>query len=334
MEFAPWGGRPVSCVSDNQCAAAEGVGVLFVKCTWLTGLPDGAEDGRYCTCAPFMRGLTCQDPTPVLQLRGFVLVPSVLLTVLALWRALRDLRECPREKRASPGALCLMLGICAASSFALYISCECVTRWTGGNAAMNAIIYPAQLSFLGMAYSELLCCALLFECIIASTEQRTVRQKRWCALSVLFMAAEGTSYSTVPFLWQRMVVAAVGFLVVVLLWVRAARRLANTLEDFSAVSAPIAELARVTREFIQSVFRLAALGIGCFSVLAVLNLGLNDMSPLPVIVSVCLLEAVLWTAFAAALLRFQDYLGMPFRRARACSMPSRVRPCSSTDSPT
>ncbi len=121
MEFAPWGGRPVSCVSDNQCTA-KGGGVLFVKCTWLTGLPDGAEDGRYCTCVPFMRGLTCQDATPVLQLRGFLLVPSALLTVLALWRALRDLRECPREKRASPGALCLMLATCAASSYVLCLS--------------------------------------------------------------------------------------------------------------------------------------------------------------------------------------------------------------------
>jgi hypothetical protein len=330
--FAPWGGRPVSCVSNNQCTAEGAAGVLLVKCTWLTGLPDGAEDGRYCTCEPFTRGLTCQEATPVLQLRGFLLVPSALLTVLALWRALRDLRECPRERRASPGALCLVLTTCATSSFALLISCTCVMRWTGGNAAMKAIVEVAILSSIGMMYSLMLFCALVFECVSASAEQRTVRQKRWYALFVLLLAAEFTSLLTVSLLWQRLVVIAVGTLIVMLLWVRAARRLANTLEDFSAVSAPIAEKARVTREFIQSIYRLLALCIGCLSVNALLDM--NVMSPLPVIVSACLLEAVFWTAVAAVLLRFQDYLGMPFRRARACSMRSRVRPCPSTDRPT
>jgi hypothetical protein len=58
------------------------------------------------------RGSTSMEfaqTTPVKQLYGFLHVPSALLALLALWRALRDLRECPREKRTTPGALCLVL---------------------------------------------------------------------------------------------------------------------------------------------------------------------------------------------------------------------------------
>jgi hypothetical protein len=334
MEFAPWGSRPVSCVSDYQCAARGGGGdapleVPFVACTLLTGLPDGTEDGHYCACAPFRSGLTCQEAMPVLQLRGFLLVPSALLAVLALWRALRDLRTCPREKRASPGAVCLMLVTCAASSVALCFSCACVVRWTGGNAAVMSIFSAAQMSSAVMAFTAMLHCSLVFECISASADQRTVRQKRWYAFFALFVAAFFASSSKAPFKWQRLVLLAVGLLVVALLWIRAARMLANTLEDFSAGSAPLAEKARVTRDFIQFACRFLALAFGCLSVQALLDI--NGLSPLPVIVSDCLLEAVLMTGVSALLLRFQDYLGTPFRRTGACAKRSRVRPRPSTD---
>ncbi len=338
--LAPWGGRLVSCVDKKQCAAGGGGGdaplsVLMVYCTWQTGLPDGAKDGNYCECKPFWRGLTCQEATPVEQLRGILQVPSALLAVLALWRALRDLRECPREKRASPGALCLMLDTCAASFYALWMSCICVMRWTGGNAAVKAILDVAEPSSLVMIFSTALFCALVFECISALAEQRTVRQKRWYALIALLVAAEIASFLKFRVFWQRFVVCAVGMLVVALLWIRAARLLANTLEDHSCGSAPLVEKARVTREFIQFLCRFLALELGCLSVLALLNIkGLNNLSPPPVIVSVCLLEAVIYTVCAAVILRFQDYLGMPLRRSRARSLKrSQVRPRSSTDRP-
>jgi hypothetical protein len=328
MEFAPWGGRPVSCVSDNQCVAEGGGGdaplsAMMVKCTLLTGLPDGAKDGRYCACYPFSRGLTCQEATPVLQLQGFLMVPCALLAMLALWRALRDLRECPRKKRASPGAVCLMLATCAASSFALCVSCLCVVRWTGGNAALSAIYPAARMSSAVMSFTTALYCSLVFECISASAEQRTVHQKRWYTFFALFVAAFFASYSKVPFSWQRSVVLAVGILVVVLLWIRAAWRLTNTLADNSAGSTPLAEKARVTREFIHFFYRFLALELGCLSALALLD----NLSPLPVIVSSSLLDAVNNTAVAALLLRFQVYLGTPLRRAGACSFRRpRVRP--------
>jgi hypothetical protein len=329
MEFAPWGGRLVSCVSDNQCAAEGGGGdaplsVRFLSCTWLTGLPDGAEDGNYCACKPFWRGLTCQQVTPVLLLRGFLTVPSALLAGLALLRALRDLRECPREIRASPGALCLALAACGAGCFALWMSCLSIVRWTG-SAMIFAISAYAALSSIVMIYSAGLFCALVFECISAIAEQRTVRQKRWYALFALLVAAELASMLKSRLVWQQIVVCAVGMLVVALLWIRAARQLASTLEKLSAGSAPIVEKARVTREFIKIVFRFLALAFGCLSVIALLDM--NGLSPLPVIVSTCLLEAVYFTAIAAFLLRFQDYLGTPLRRAAARSLSrSRVRP--------
>ncbi len=152
-----------------------------------------------------------------------------------------------------------------------------------------------------------------------------MRQKRWYAFFALLVAAEYTSMLIFRLVWQQIVVFAVGMLVVALLWIRAARQLASTLEDFSAGSAPIAEKARVTREFIKIVFRFLALAFGCLSVIALLNI--DGLSPLPVIVSAFLLIAVYNIAIAAILLRFQDYLGTPLRRAAARSLSrSRVRP--------
>jgi hypothetical protein len=152
-----------------------------------------------------------------------------------------------------------------------------------------------------------------------------VHQKRWYTFFALFVAAFFASYSKVPFSWQRSVVLAVGILVVVLLWIRAARRLTETLADNSAGSAPLGEKVRVTREFIHFFYRFLALELGCLSALALLDM--NNLSPLPVIVSASLLNAGHNTAVAALLLRFQVYLGTPLRRAGACSFRrASVRP--------
>jgi hypothetical protein len=338
MEFAPWGGRPVSCVSDQQCADDGGgdgasLGVMYVACSLLTGLPDGAEDGRYCVCAPFRRGSACLEATPVLQVKGILTVPSALLAGLALWRALRDLRECPREKRASPGALCLVFCTCAAGFMVSFLGSHCIARWTGGSATLGAITAYATLGSLFMMYSMALFCALVFENVVASVNKRTVPQKRWCTFFALLIAAQQAGLALAKLMWVRVLVLIVGCSVLALLWIRAARLLANELEELGHGSVPMIERARATRDFIKVICRLIPLAFGSLFVWNML--GVNELSPLPSIVVSCLLEAVYFTAVAVLLLRFQDYLGAPLRVAAARSLSrSRVSALRQTDQKT
>jgi hypothetical protein len=320
-----WDGALVNCTSDNICAETSGgrVPPLFMACSWMAGLPDGFADGRYCTCSPFRVGATCTDVQPALQVRGALTAAVVVLAGLAAWRGTRDLRQCPRELRRSPGAVCLAVNVCAVSAWMINTSMLGVTRMTGGSAALIAVIITAsQYVTLGLSYALFLLMALVFETVTSATEQRAMNHTRWYCGATFLLAAELTGVATAKFKAQADISIGIGALVVGLLWLRATVMLYRMLDDFSSDSAAIAEKAQATRQLI----RFTALGMGlivaCKAENAMVPITANSHPAL--IAATWFLDWLFLMTVVVILVRIQDYLGAPLRAASQRQTKRRI----------
>jgi hypothetical protein len=260
-----WDGALVNCTGDKMCGETSGgrAPSMFVSCSWMAGLPDGFADGRYCTCSVFRVGATCHDVQPALQARGALTASFAVLAGLAAWRGSRDLRQCPRELRRSPGAVCLAINVCAASAWVICTSMLGVTRVTGGSAAVTAVFTASQFVTLGLSFALFLLMALVFETVTSAAKQRAVNHKRWYCGATLLIAAEVAGYATAKLRMQENIWLAFGVLVVGLLWVRATVMLARTFDGFSSKSAAIAERAVATRQLIRFIARCLGLIVAC-----------------------------------------------------------------------
>jgi hypothetical protein len=314
-----WDGALVNCTSDDMCTETSGgsggrAHWLAVSCSWMAGLPDGIADGRYCECAMFRVGATCNNVQPALQVFGAVTVLTAVLAGLAAWRGMRDLRQCPRELRSSPGAVCSAFNVCAASALMIGSSLVAVTRMTGGSAAFAAVVKASLAITLGFSFSLFLLLALVFETVVTLTaEHSAVNSKRWYCGATLLLAAEAAGISTAKSITHVRIWVAIGFLVVGLLWLRATVMLARLLDGYSANSAAIADKALATRQLIRFVAWSVGLMVACQAERAMFPLTRNSHPAL--IAATLFLDWVFGMTMAAVFVRLQDYLGAPLRKA-------------------
>jgi hypothetical protein len=310
-----WDGRLVNCTSESACAEASGGRALqlLVTCNWMNDLPDGTADGSYCTCSIFRVGEDCREVQPALQVRGAFAVPVALLAGLAAWRGVRDFLESPNELRTSPPAVCSAVNICAALSWTVCSFGLAVTRITGGSAALNAVVNVSQLATFCLSYMVLVLMALVFECVRASARQSKVHHTRWYAGAALLLAAMGAAIAAAKLRSHLNILVAVAVLVVGGLWLRATVVLANTLDEFSSLSPPIAERARETRRLIGFAARSLVVMMICQVENAMVSVTVRSHPAL--IFVTWLLDWAFWMALANVFYRIQEFVGAPLRKA-------------------
>jgi hypothetical protein len=319
-----WDGALVNCTGDAMCAEMSGgrTSWLVVSCSWMAGLPDGFADGRYCRCSEFRVGATCHDVQPALQVRGALTASVAVLAGLAAWRGICDLRQCPRELRRSPGAVCLAVNVCATSALMICMSLLGVTRMTGGSAALSEVATASFGVTFCLSYAMFLVMALVFETVTSATEQRAMNHTRWYCGATFLLTAQVAGIATFKIRTHLLLCVAIGLLIVVLLWLRATVMLARGLDGFSSYSAAIAEKALATRQLIRFTARGFGLIVACQAENVMVPITANSHPAL--IAATWFLDWVFSVALVALLVRFQGYLGAPLRQASQRQSKRRI----------